>query len=125
MTIRFDDIKDRWILRARDFDVHKGNSLIILYHGTIKYYNRNQSIWHDFIKKILYLQGLVLFNDSLKCQTPGLITYLTGFNVYVLYLAGQSTDFLKLVIAYGLVRKEKWVKNLAHTHEENLVELVD
>lgn len=55
----------------------------------------------------------------------GLITYLTGFNVYVLYLAGQSTDFLKLVIAYGLVRKEKWVKNLAHTHEENLVELVD
>ena len=55
----------------------------------------------------------------------GLITYLTGFNVYVLYLAGQSTDFLKLVIAYGLVRKEKWVKNLAHTHEESLVELVD
>jgi Na+-driven multidrug efflux pump len=55
----------------------------------------------------------------------GLVTYLTGWNVYALYLVGQSTDFLKLVVAYGLVRKEKWVKNLAHTHEENLVVLDD
>lgn len=55
----------------------------------------------------------------------GLVTYLTGWNVFALYLVGQSTDFLKLVVAYGLVRKEKWVKNLAHTHEENLVVLDD
>jgi putative MATE family efflux protein len=55
----------------------------------------------------------------------GLVTYLTGWNVYAIYLVGQSTDFLKLIVAYGLVRKEKWVKNLAHTHEENLVLLDD
>lgn len=55
----------------------------------------------------------------------GLVTYLTGWNVYALYLVGQSTDFLKLIIAYGLVRKEKWVKNLAHVHEENLVVVDD
>jgi len=37
-------------------------------------------------------------------------------------LAGQATDFVKFVVAYGLVRKEQWVKNLAHSHEEQIVE---
>ena len=39
-------------------------------------------------------------------------TYFTGVNILVLYVIGQMTDILKLVIAYSLVRKEKWVVNL-------------
>lgn len=66
-----------------------------------------------------------VFMWTVNLPAVGLVTYLTGWNVYALYLVGQSTDFLKLIIAYGLVRKEKWVKNLAHTHEENLVVLDD
>ncbi len=42
----------------------------------------------------------------------GLFTYLTGFNIFFLYIAGQSTDLLKLAFAYRLVKKEKWVHNL-------------
>lgn len=47
----------------------------------------------------------------------GFITYFTDFNVIILYVIGQSTDFLKLAIAYRLVSKEKWVNNLAHHHD--------
>ena len=47
----------------------------------------------------------------------GFFTYFTDFNVIILYIIGQSTDFLKLALAYRLVRKEKWVHNLAHHTE--------
>jgi len=50
----------------------------------------------------------------------GLVTYLTNWNVYAIYLVGQSTDFVKFFLAYSLVKREKWVKNLAHVHEENV-----
>lgn len=40
------------------------------------------------------------------------IAYLTKYPIYVLYIAGQSTDFIKLSFSYWLVKKEKWVKNL-------------
>ncbi len=42
----------------------------------------------------------------------GLVAYLTQFNIFVLYLVGQSTDFIKLAFAYRLVKKEKWINNL-------------
>ena len=48
-------------------------------------------------------------------------TYFTGVDILVLYVIGQMTDILKLVIAYSLVRKEKWVVNLtpvSYTHLE-------
>ena len=41
------------------------------------------------------------------------ITYLTGVNIFVLYIIGQCTDLLKLVVSYSLVRKETWLNNLA------------
>jgi putative MATE family efflux protein len=47
----------------------------------------------------------------------GLVTYLTHWNVYAIYLVGQSTDLLKFVFAYRLLRQEKWAKNLTHVHE--------
>jgi len=50
----------------------------------------------------------------------GAVAYFTNWNVYVIYLVGQSTDFLKFFFAYGLVKKEKWVKNLSHVHEEKV-----
>jgi Na+-driven multidrug efflux pump len=66
-----------------------------------------------------------VFMWTINLPAVGLVTYLTGWNVYAIYLVGQSTDFFKLIVAYSLVRKEKWVKNLAHTHEEKLVVLDD
>jgi len=49
--------------------------------------------------------------------------YLTGLNVFVLYLAGQATDFLKLVLAFTLVRKEKWVNNLTNVQHDIIPDL--
>jgi len=66
-----------------------------------------------------------VFMWTVNLPAVGLVTYLTGWNVFAIYLVGQSTDFFKLIVAYSLVRKEKWVKNLAHTHEEKLVVLDD
>lgn len=47
--------------------------------------------------------------------------YLTKYPIYVLYIAGQSTDFLKLSFSYWLVKKEKWVKNLTLQKEITLM----
>ena len=47
------------------------------------------------------------------------IAYFTSANIFVLYIVGQCTDIVKLVIYYGLVRKETWLNNLA---EENVIE---
>lgn len=40
------------------------------------------------------------------------VTYFTKFNIYFVYICGQLTDLLKMMIALRFVRKEKWVKNL-------------
>lgn len=40
------------------------------------------------------------------------VAYYTNWPILAVYLAGQSTDFLKLLVSYALVKKEKWVKNL-------------
>lgn len=48
------------------------------------------------------------------CNIPllGLATYFTDLPIIGLYLVGQVTDFIKLVISFKMVRKEKWVHNL-------------
>lgn len=46
-----------------------------------------------------------------------LVAYNTDLNIYALYIIGQLTDLIKMVIGYGLVRREKWVVNLTHTEE--------
>lgn len=47
--------------------------------------------------------------------------YFTKYPIYVLYIAGQSTDFVKLSFSYWLVKKEKWVKNLTLQKEITLM----
>ena len=47
----------------------------------------------------------------------GLVTYFTNWNVFAIYIVGQSTDLLKFALAYRLLRQEKWAKNLTHVHE--------
>lgn len=44
----------------------------------------------------------------------GVLAYFTPIGIYALYIAGQSTDLIKLAFGYWLVRKEKWVRNLTH-----------
>lgn len=38
--------------------------------------------------------------------------HLTSWPILFVFLAGQSTDFIKLAISYHFVKKEKWVNNL-------------
>jgi putative MATE family efflux protein len=61
-----------------------------------------------------------VFMWAINLPAVGLVAYLTRWNVYAIYLVGQSTDFLKFFLAYKLVKKEKWVKNLSHVHEEKV-----
>jgi Na+-driven multidrug efflux pump len=46
------------------------------------------------------------------------VTYFTNWNVFSIYIVGQSTDLLKFALAYSLLKQEKWAKNLTHVHEE-------
>ncbi len=39
-------------------------------------------------------------------------SYHTNIPVLYVYCIGQSVDFLKAILAYKIIRKEKWVKNL-------------
>ena len=43
-----------------------------------------------------------------------LVTYFTDWPIYYIYITGQVTDLLKLVVSLWMVKKEKWVKNLTH-----------
>ena len=38
--------------------------------------------------------------------------YFTDVSIIYLYMAGQLTDVVKMLLSYRLVRKEKWVNNL-------------
>ncbi|MEG0177545.1 MATE family efflux transporter [Anaerorhabdus sp.] len=44
----------------------------------------------------------------------GILAYYSPLNAFLLYIAGQSTDLIKLCFGYWLVRKEKWLVNLTH-----------
>lgn len=60
-----------------------------------------------------------MFMDSVYMWTinlpfVGLLAYYTNINIYLLYIAGQCTDFIKAILSFHLVRKEKWVRNLTH-----------
>lgn len=42
----------------------------------------------------------------------GIFTYFTGVNIFLLFIIGQTTDFIKLMFAYKLIKKERWLTNL-------------
>lgn len=41
-----------------------------------------------------------------------ILSYFTNINVILVYIIAQSTDFIKMFLAYHLFRKESWLKNL-------------
>ena len=45
------------------------------------------------------------------------LAYFTDFNIYVIYIVGQLTDLIKMVVATYFFKKEKWVKNLTIVEE--------
>lgn len=49
----------------------------------------------------------------------GFFAYMTDFNIFVVYIAGQLTDIIKMFVTSYYFRKERWVNNL--THEEDLL----
>ena len=49
----------------------------------------------------------------------GFFAYMTNYNIFVLYIAGQITDIIKMFVASYYFRKEHWVNNL--TQEEDLL----
>jgi len=47
----------------------------------------------------------------------GVLTYYTDFDIIKLYLAGQATDLVKMIIAFYLVKRGKWIVNLTKKKE--------
>jgi len=52
------------------------------------------------------------FMWTVNIPVVALFTYFTGINIFLLFIIGQLTDFVKLTLAYQLIRKEKWLTNL-------------
>ncbi len=44
-----------------------------------------------------------------------ILAYKTNLPILYVYTVGQSTDIVKAIIAYRMVRKEKWVNNLTNS----------
>ncbi|MDD6466798.1 MAG: MATE family efflux transporter [Erysipelotrichaceae bacterium] len=61
-------------------------------------------------KKTLIMDSLYMWGVNIPLVAS--VAYLTSCNIYTLYIIGQCTDFMKLIIAYRLVRKETWLNNL-------------
>ncbi|WP_331836349.1 hypothetical protein [Erysipelothrix piscisicarius] len=48
----------------------------------------------------------------------GIATYTTDLSILWLYIVGQSTDILKMMLALRFVNKEKWIVNLAKEEKQ-------
>ncbi|WP_267128120.1 MATE family efflux transporter [Erysipelothrix piscisicarius] len=48
----------------------------------------------------------------------GIATYTTDLSILWLYIVGQSTDILKMMLALRFVNKEKWIVNLAEEEKQ-------
>ncbi len=62
-------------------------------------------------KSTFYMDSIYMWTFNIPLVAA--VAYFTDFDIYTLYIIGQSTDLVKMFIAYRLVRKEKWVVNLA------------
>lgn len=45
------------------------------------------------------------------------LAYFTPISIYLMFVIGQSTELLKLMLSGNLLRKEKWVVNLTQSNE--------
>lgn len=59
-----------------------------------------------------------VFMWCVNIPAVGFTAYFTKLDVIGMFLVGNATDLIKVVVAYHYVRKEKWLKNLTHSHEE-------
>lgn len=62
------------------------------------------------------MKGTLLMDSgfmwTFNIPVMAIVTYMTNFNYLMVYVIGQSTDIVKLLFSYRLLRKEKWVVNL-------------
>lgn len=58
-----------------------------------------------------------VFMWCIQIPLLAIIAYFTNINIFLMYMLGQSTDILKFIFSYRLVRNEKWVVNLTHDSE--------
>ena len=58
-----------------------------------------------------------VFMWAVNIVVVGGLTYFTDFNIIQIYICGQATDILKLAVAYYLVKKGKWIRNLTDNKE--------
>lgn len=49
---------------------------------------------------------------SVNIPLVAALTYFTDLNIFIVYVAGQLTDIGKGILAYKIVKKNNWVKNL-------------
>lgn len=71
-------------------------------------------------KSTLFMDSVYMWGFNIPLV--GLLTYLTKLPIIELYIIGQLTDIVKLFIAYSLVKREKWVKNLTLNKTEIIVD---
>ncbi len=62
------------------------------------------------MKHTLILDSVFMW--TINIPLVAIITYYTNLPIFVLYLIGQSTDVVKMFLAFHLIKKEKWVNNL-------------
>ena len=63
-------------------------------------------------KSTLYMDSVYMWVINLPIVA--FLAYTTNISIIYLYVAGQLTDIVKMILSYKLVRKEKWVINLTH-----------
>ena len=62
-------------------------------------------------KSTLYMDSLFMWTFNIPLVA--LLSYFTTIPAIALYAIGQSTDLVKALLSYRLLKKEKWVRNLA------------
>ena len=73
------------------------------------------------MKSTLLLDSTYMWTINLT--SVGLATYFTDLSIMGLYIIGQITDIVKLLIAFYFVKQERWLVNLAEKEQQQ--ELID
>lgn len=62
------------------------------------------------VKSTLFMDSLFMW--AVNIPIVAILIYLTDLDIVIIYLIGQYTDAIKLILSSRLIRKERWVKNL-------------
>jgi putative MATE family efflux protein len=89
--------------------MHNGQSFFILRAG-------------GDIKSTMLMDSIFMWAVNLPVVAA--FAYFSPYNVYVLYMAGQATDLIKLVLARSLIKREGWLQNLTEPASDG-VELLE